>query len=425
MEQAQVRHTYIVSYVIHADSAEVYPRPSGIGSTIMASVLQGQGLPSVICPTSNCTWPITPTLGLCTSCVDARDRILKTEINEYQINYTLPWLASSEFGYKGNTNLSLNSEDRRLYPLFIQDTNILDPDINSNGSLLVARTHYLGVPIPQYKYFTQKYCSASTVKLNHTDISPLLVAHDCSLSICLQGFSAQTITGDLNQEQHSTWGLWNYDETDYMWSPANIPAVMNVRNESTFRVASEAQLAIKSILSGIMNETVNAHTKGTYLIPDFSGFISSTSDPITYAFWDASNSTAALHAFIEKFASTFTTLMRTTTSAAPPDHFYAPTVLSNEVFVRVRWGWLAFPLGLLVEGYAFLFLTIRKTRRRRIMPWKNSRGPLLLAKIDDSIRDQARGGLVSRTGLEKRVGQVHVLVEYDDEDQICFVTSES
>lgn len=54
------------------------------------------------------------------------------------------------------------------------------------------------------------------------------------------------------------------------------------------------------------------------------------------------------------------------------------TVLRSEIIVNVRWGWLAFPLSLVLLGVGGLVATILATRRSHLPIWKDSVLPLLL-----------------------------------------------
>jgi hypothetical protein len=137
------------------------------------------------------------------------------------------------------------------------------------------------------------------------------------------------------------------------------------------------------------------------------------------AFWSASASVESMSALCQRIANGFTMYMRNSMPAAP-DARYAPTVYADATFVHVRWGWLAFPFSLLLAGHIFLLTTIWHTRRLRTQPWKGHRIPLLLASIDDVVKDATAGGLDSRTGLEERVGRFKVRLEYDDGDEIVF-----
>jgi hypothetical protein len=130
-----------------------------------------------------------------------------------------------------------------------------------------------------------------------------------------------------------------------------------------------------------------------------------------------------MSALTQQMADQITAYTRTSFSA-PFDRAYAPTVLTEQILIRVRWPWLAFPLSLVLAGLVFLVLTILQTRRRLVRPWKGHRMPLLLAAVDGDIRKMASGGLHRRTGLEDRIGKIRMRLEFDGQDTVAFVRSD-
>ena len=105
---------------------------------------------------------------------------------------------------------------------------------------------------------------------------------------------------------------------------------------------------------------------------------------------------------------------------APPDVKFAPSVFSTEIVVRVRWAWLAFPLGLAVAALVFLATTILQTRQLCVRPRKDHQLPLLMVDIDDMVIWTAKDGLDTRDGLEERVGRMTFQLEFDEKDKIIF-----
>lgn len=72
-------------------------------------------------------------------------------------------------------------------------------------------------------------------------------------------------------------------------------------------------------------------------------------------------------------------------------------VLRSEIIVRVRWGWLAFPLALVLLGLGGLVATVLATRRRDLPIWKESALPLLLryGGINHDIPGNERTGVLN------------------------------
>ncbi|MCJ1324770.1 hypothetical protein MMC10_001432 [Thelotrema lepadinum] len=116
-------------------------------------------------------------------------------------------------------------------------------------------------------------------------------------------------------------------------------------------------------------------------------------------------------------ADSFTSYMRTDLTAAP-DNRYAPSVGSLEIFVRVRWLWIIYPLSLVAAGYAFLLATMYQTRRSAVRPWKGQRLPLLFADLDDELRELTADGLDS--GFHDRTNRVRVQMDFNGSDKLVF-----
>ncbi|MCJ1439710.1 MAG: hypothetical protein MMC23_000191 [Stictis urceolatum] len=146
------------------------------------------------------------------------------------------------------------------------------------------------------------------------------------------------------------------------------------------------------------------------------------SDPgtVLQLLWEANSSLNNLTAVVQSISETMTKYIRTAFPAQPVDERYAPTVGISVTLVKVRWGWLAYPLALLSIGLAFLGLTIYNTRRHQVRPWRGHRVPLLLAHLDENVRLRAKGGMRHRTGLDDRVGETRVRLDFDGDDNIVF-----
>lgn len=87
------------------------------------------------------------------------------------------------------------------------------------------------------------------------------------------------------------------------------------------------------------------------------------------------------------------------------------TVFVTELFVRVRWAWLTYPLCLLVASLGFLAATVWQTARRGVKVWKGSLLPLLVADLDEVVKRRAEGAMENLEELESRVGALRVVLE--------------
>ena len=181
----------------------------------------------------------------------------------------------------------------------------------------------------------------------------------------------------------------------------DIPSIMNAAN-SSYKVSVQAIITFSSLLGEVLSGEV------PFFAPNSVPMVGI---PWMSAIWNSTTSLADTNAMASRIADTLSNYMRTS-APAPLDARYAPTVFADQTFIRVRWAWLSFPLSLLVAGHVFLAATIWQTKRRRV--------PLLLANVDEVVRDRARGAFETRTGLEERVGRMKVRLEYEGREAIAF-----
>ncbi|KAJ9616709.1 hypothetical protein H2200_000428 [Cladophialophora chaetospira] len=398
--------------------------PIPVEAAVLSSLLAtNTSQPVGRCPTGDCSWPLTPSLGVCGSCIDSTNQMslnkpLLPDTAEYSISDALD-----------KTLLDMSLADwvqfaglHSVYPFHKNKA--------ADGRLVVSHTQILGVPPPKYHSFLQAVSEAPTnttiIHVPEEKVTPLMTAYTCSIYFCIQAFEAKATAGSTSQSPRHTWDQFAY--VDGFWRPVDVPGTMNLTDPSEYRVENRSL----NVLGDVISNVLVGHAQVWYSdvpspltqdlpAPNFVGQQSSGLGTFAQAVWEASNSTASINTFFENAAQSFTNFMRTAPSvSAPDDEQYAPAVYTTEIYVHVRWGWLAFPLSVLLLSHVFLALTISQTTRRHVRPWKKARVPLLLAGLDDEIRQAAKGGLHSRPGLENVVGQTNVRLKYDDGDQIVF-----
>lgn len=292
-------------------------------------------------------------------------------------------------------------------------------NLESDGRLPIVNFYLFGIPPARYQTWFNRYNQSSFCNTDFID--PLMMAYNCSFSFCLQSFNASTTAGKAQQQSVGSWGQMTSSGSGF-WTFTDVPANMNMNiiNATAYTVDASSLDALGLATMPLLT--------GNVVLPDkmlplqFAGPGGTLSDnKISFAevFYDASNSLEAISALSQQIANGMTTYLRTS-RIAPPDVTFTPTVFYTEIVVRVRWAWLAFPLGLVVAALVFLVTTIFQTRRLCVRPWKDHRLPLLMADIDDVVRRMAKGGLDTRNGLEERVGEMTVQLEFDDKDKIIF-----
>ena len=373
-------------------------------STVMNSILQSDAsLPSASCPTDNCTWPVTPTLAVCSECMDTNATASYSSNSTCNITtYSLPLAFDRVEQLGSNVTVVLCDEYYESGWKFRVETP------NPNGSNL------------SFDYTNSTIANFYSFGVNSTPPSMppfLFSAYKCSFFFCIKGYSATVRLGKTTQQaipmiasqSHLEWR--NYSgHPDFWWVFDNVPEDLNVEAINEWMVPNYIRLtfgeALEGALSGEFTDKADFEWGTNQFIGDILG--------------EASVSLANLTTMVQSISDGLTSYIRTSGPALPPDPRYAPIVGTSVPVIVVRWGWLVYAIVLQAGGLIFLGSTIYLTRRRRVLPWKGHRVPLLLANLDESLQVHAQGGLAYRQGLDDRVGESRVRLEFDGDNGLAF-----
>ena len=299
------------------------------------------------------------------------------------------------------------------------NTDYLDPAVGCR--LVAAQLSFIGIPPINYNQYLSRYGRGQDI--NTSDVQQLLVSYQCPIYFCAQALSASSTNGKPQQSIAATFDHFEASKdasSDWILSPA--PSELNIDNTTAYRVDNQSVQALYFELQDLIGQGASvqaeysANSSTPILVYDNAD---SSSRDVLQVIWQASNTTADLGNMFTRVANGFGSFLRTT-FPAPADSRYAPTVFANEVVIKVRWAWLIFPLGLLITGHVFFAAVVWQTKHRVVRPWKGNRIPLLLANVDEVVRNYAAGGFVMRQGLEERIGRTNVRLEYDGEDIVHF-----
>ena len=378
-----------------------------------------------MCSTANCEWPTIPTLGICSACENVKGRMKITNGSSFPpfLNYTLS--LGGNLTYPDRNSITINVADVNT---FFTLSSATPGGINQGhfpvGRQVFATVYALGFPASAPPNMSLE---ANQYNINQSKIDQSVVAHACSLYFCLQAYNATSNNNSLNQRFVETWdpmvetgpnpyniSTWEMGwRNQTSWSFSDVPDSMNAANASAYGV----DFVSRYILAWNFMKTFT----GTVEYNPFGGtfWFSETGaqSAVIRAMWSAANTTSTMSDKMQVIADSFIAYMRTDLPAAP-DKRYAPSVGSLEIFVRVRWPWIAYPLSLVLAGYAYLIATIYQTRRRAVRPWKGQRLPLLFAEVDDELREFAADGLNSR--LHDRTDRIRVQMDFNGSDVLSF-----
>ena len=411
------------------------------------------------CITGNCTWPITPKLGICSACQDVKSQVVVStgatngsSLSGGAANFSLS-LGGGEFDlilyHYPVTNITVDLRDQsNLYSMATVFPGGYPPTKFPSGRLSFADFYAVGVPASSI-FETENLGPLPNV----TALDPLVVAYNCDMHFCLQAYNASMTGGDYTEEVIETWDQmtptvpsnftggadsWSPGEPQPIWTFSNIPSSMNVANASEYSIDYESLCILGSVMTGSIIGMAGIDNLGN--VPEFlnsEDLVHQTTSMDAVAIqsiWLSSNTTATISNRFDTIADTYTAYMRSALPARPDYNNYAPSIAASEVFTLVRWPWLTYPLVLLIAGYVFFVATIVQTARRLVRPWKSQWLPLLLAYLDETIDEPVataaapstpaavRGSSQLPIGLldEERVGRVKVQMEYDGQNRIVF-----
>ena len=371
---------------------------------------------------------MTPSVGFCSVCEDLKNQVLtvKDPFSNYSYIYTLP----IDGNIANNISSSLDPDNlfvfEALRPNGTEDTPV-------SGRQNITNIWAVGVLVDK---FWQGIFGVG--ELDQAKAEDLIVAYRCSIHFCMQSYNATFRNGTFVSNVQESWDQMNvsvphnWTSGDYTlgtpqpnWTFVDIPESLNA-DDSFAQPALDfvSKYSLTAYLSSAISGTVGydgVSNTTTYHIGG-SGSTDTTSKldaSSVQAIYQDSVNAGNMSAKLEDIAAGLNYFVHSSL-VADGDARYAPTAYSDAVFVVVRWPWLTYPLALLLAGYVFFAATLLQTWRRAVRPWKSQRLPLLLADVDDAVREAAEGGLHSRKGLKERVGRMEVRMDFDGRDGVAF-----
>lgn len=345
----------------------------------------GMDTPTVTCPNGNCTWPITPSLGVCGGCTGTtytnrtvtRKNNLPASIAQFNpptvdhCIYTLPTGNTAEFP------LACNSTGAPYAFYALNNSTGGHHYTNKTGRLYIA----------QFDLFGRRY---NDFFVNHS-----LVAQECALWWCVRGYnttttaSRQTQTSEVLSEKVN--GTLVHDINEYLaFEP--VGKIPHANRSTAFEITGMAGLVFWQFAMQTFNGNVT-------LLQDDARY----SNNLMQGIWSATIDTDA---WIAKVARSVSNAIRTLRTIDWPQAEYNGT--SYELGVRVRWEWLILPVTTILASILLLLATMVRTARSPVAPWKGSPLAFLLFDIDQEVKDMCYGRDCEYWGIQSAVGKVRV-----------------
>ncbi|CAO2655607.1 Nn.00g044100.m01.CDS01 [Neocucurbitaria sp. VM-36] len=374
----------------------------------------------VSCPTSNCTWPVYETLGVCSECAD-----ISSYLNYTCLTSRVDWTVNQnggygiEGGYPNATMCGYFLNATSEHPILMSGY-LLGSENGSKGDALIMRTLPLTAPLSKIRHYGDG--SIHFKHLRHVIIDALIVssangsaagayrgappaALECVLSWCVKTLRSTYDEGRYHEEIIGTffntttspspdpWTSEYYETdaengTDITYLPdidIYVEKTLNENKTTIFGMSNDTAAVVIQSFIDIFPAQTSATNESTVPLLRYRTW--QIGPPymreLDFNPWVAPNNVTR---HMERLATALTNEIRSVKSNAT---FVPGSAYGREVFIYVKWEWLSFPLLLLLLSLAFLISTMVKTSKDGGMGiWKNSAMPTLIYSLPKEIQPQ-------------------------------------
>jgi hypothetical protein len=381
----------------------------------------------IYCPSSNCTWPVYETLGVCSACADV------SELLEFKCMETpVDWIAATNgtgatppnpstyptamvcghflnstsdnpvlvSGYAVNSSQAFSGEAllMRALPLV---TSLKTP-LYGNGSIKFKNHRN---PIADVLLFGAADGHIGSVYRNDTPI-----ALECVLSWCVKTIKSSYALARYTEEVTSS--FINETEGPFPWKsePMEVagkqaryieylqPITLDVsnytqdpaaapRNTTGYQVSQKTAFNIANVFKDIFPSFVTANQSGVPLMryATMKKELPHTKFVLRNPWLWPNNVTNHM----ERLAKALTDSMR---SATETQDTIEGKAYEEETYIAVRWAWLTLPIGLLGFSLIFLVWTMFRTYKQsdNLGVWKTSAIATLLYGLPDDMQKKIK-----------------------------------
>ncbi|KAL6158611.1 hypothetical protein ACJBU6_02718 [Exserohilum turcicum] len=370
----------------------------------------------VSCPSSNCTWPVYDTLGVCSECADISS-YLTFDCLTQRVDWTseLRGGFNNEGAYPNATMCGYFLNATGENPILMSGY-IYDPETAIKGEALLTRILPLttlftrellfGEGSIHFKNHRHTIADVLVVSASNGSAKKVLedappIANECVLYWCVQTLISSYNYGLYHEEVIET--TFNATAGTSPWLA--IPYKTEFENGTDIFHTEDVNISTNytekedsNSIYGVSNDTAAAIIQAFVdIFPSFTTVANETSLPVlrfktwsggpawtrNLAFnpWLSSN----ISSHMQRLARAMTNVMRSVSTHQDVEGL----AFSKEIFVSVRWEWLAFPLVLLVLSLVFLVSTMRKTSKdTETAIWKTSTMPTLIYSLPKEVQGQ-------------------------------------
>lgn len=248
------------------------------------------------------------------------------------------------------------------------------------------------------------------------------VAHECVLSFCVKTFRSSYNSGGYKEDLEDT--FFNSTTTPWPWTSEFWPDgdYTVVDFASDINIRPPPLDGNSSVFFGLSNETfIDFGTVLDEIFPSMLTVSNATAPPfikirtsfmkqvmfreVKYSPWLSPNN---ITHHMERIAKAMTDVIRSDTAS---NELIAGSAYARETYIAVQWGWMTFPLLMLLMSMIFLAATMYKTSQEDhndVGIWKTSAMPALMYGLPkktqmDIMSDHAARGAVGRGSSKVRI----------------------
>ncbi|KAF2248015.1 hypothetical protein BU26DRAFT_428431 [Trematosphaeria pertusa] len=360
------------------------------------------------CPTSNCTWPPYQTLGICSACED-----VSSILTHACLASTIDWTANltgtgTESTYPNGTMCGYFINATSDHLVFMSGYNT-DSNVLYAGEALLMRAlplvtnpdkrplfggsiHFKNIRNPISDFIIVSAPGGpESVYRNETP-----VAKECVVSWCVKTLKSSYFWGSYEEEVIDTFLNTTALGAPFPWVTSLYESPELHGTDITY--LENVTIDVSSLHYGTSNES-HSHVISLFddFLPSFTTVANTSAEQLTrFRFYSAKNFRRILDVnpwlppnnithHMERLATAMTNVIRSSTSSNKEVFGDAYGI---EVYVKVQWAWLAFPLALLLLSAIFLVATMVKSARDRgeVGVWKTSAMPTLIYSLPKDLQ---------------------------------------
>ena len=344
---------------------------------------------AIECPTGNCTWPSYSTLAVCSSCVSMTEYMARSCGKQFGGNGT-------DCGWELPSGATLNTNSS-VFGMSSQTPSPSGPMAYTD----IIKLTFMGTEAQN-----------GTVLAISEHSSPW--ATQCVLRYCVQTLDTVVHNGITRQNVTATFTNASVIEiSNDLKIGKNVPGIITANDNTTYPIGMGAMLAIQQWFGSIFRNGSASRSSDKYprtqesnIIVNLTVGVSSgetffDTDMVQAFYWYYYEYPSGLPRLVSELAQSMTNSFRSSGGAVP----VLGAAFEPEIYVHIRWGWIALPVTVVLLTAVFLAAAIFGSRRSGLRLWKSSALAMLYHGLDGETKRQCR----ERNSLKG------VLVRLDDQ----------